>query len=48
MRIKRIEQYLEHDKPEGDTVLDQLDGIIHSDIPTDAVDLKKNSYKRTK
>lgn len=45
MTLDQIEQYLDHDKPEGDTVLDELDGIIHSDVITDAVDLKKNSYK---
>jgi len=45
MTLDQIEQYLDHDKPEGDTVLDELDGIIHSDVITNAVDLKKNSYK---
>lgn len=45
MTLDQIEQYLNHDKPEGDTVLDELDGIIHSDVTTNAVDLKKNSYK---
>jgi len=41
MTLDQIEQYLDHDKPEGDTVLDELDGIIHSDVITNAVDLKK-------
>jgi hypothetical protein len=45
MTLDQIEKFLEHDKPEGDTILDELDGIIHSDTVTDAVELKKNSYK---
>jgi hypothetical protein len=45
MTLDQIEKFLEHDKPEGDTVLEELDGIVHSDIKTNAVDLKKNSYK---
>lgn len=45
MTLDQIEKFLEHDKPEGDNVLDELDGIVHSDITTNAVDLKKNSYK---
>lgn len=44
MTLDQIEKFLEHDKPEGDNVLDELDGIVHSDITTNAVDLK-NSYK---
>lgn len=45
MSLDQIEKFLENDKPEGDDVLDELDGIVHSDIPTNAVDLKKSSYK---
>ena len=45
MTLDQIEKFLEHDKPEGDNVLDELDGIVHSDITTNAVDLKKNSYE---
>ena len=45
MTLDQIEKFLEHDKPEGDNVLDELDGVVHSDITTNAVDLKKNSYK---
>jgi hypothetical protein len=45
MTLDQIEKFLEHDKPEGDNVLDELDGIVHSDSVTNAVDLKKNSYK---
>lgn len=41
MTLDQIEKFLEHDKPEGDNVLDELDGIVHSDITTNAVDLKK-------
>lgn len=45
MTLDQIEKFLEHDKPEGDTILDELDGLVHSDIVTDAVELKKSSYK---
>ena len=45
MTLDQIENFLKHDKPEGDTVLDELDGIVHSDVRTNSVDLKKNSYK---
>ena len=45
MTLDQIENFLEHDKPEGDMVLDELDGIVHSEVRTNAVDLKKNSYK---
>ncbi len=31
--------FLEHDKPEPDMLLDELDGIVHSDVGTNAVDL---------
>ena len=45
MTLDQIEKVLEYDKPEGDNVLDELDGIVHSDVITNSVDLKKNSYK---
>ena len=45
MTLDQIENFLEHDKPEGDDILDELDGIVHSDISTNAVTLKKNSYE---
>ena len=45
MTLDQIEKFLEYDKPEGDNVLDELDGIVHSDVITNSVDLKKNSYK---
>ncbi|RAP52712.1 MAG: hypothetical protein BZ137_08200 [Methanosphaera sp. rholeuAM130] len=38
MTLDQIEKYLAHDKPEGDNVLDKLDGIVHSDVITDSVD----------
>ena len=45
MTLEEIEKFLDYDKPEGDNILDELDGIVHSETITNSVDLKKNSYK---
>jgi hypothetical protein len=36
---------LSFDKPEGDKNLEKLDGVLHSDVPTNSVELKKSSYR---
>lgn len=45
MTIEEIEALLEHDKPEGNG-LDELDGIIELDYPTNALKLTKENYKK--
>jgi len=45
MSISDIEAMLSFDKPEGDKNLEKLDGVSHSDQPTNSVELKKNSYR---
>ncbi|MBQ2651976.1 MAG: hypothetical protein IJF83_00320 [Methanobrevibacter sp.] len=45
MSISDIEAMLSFDKPEGDKNLEKLDGVLHSDVPTNSVELKKNSYR---
>lgn len=45
MSISDIEAMLSFDKPEGDKNLEKLDGVSHSDKPTNSVELKKNSYR---
>lgn len=44
MTIEEIEKLLEHDQPEGNG-LKELDGIIEKDNHSDAVQLKKDTYK---
>ena len=39
MALYQIENFLKHDKPEGDMFFDELDEIVHSDVGTNAVDL---------
>ena len=43
--FEEIEALLEHDKPEGNG-LDELDGIIELDYPTNALKLTKENYKK--
>ena len=43
---EEIYELLEHDLPEGDWVSEKLAGLADFDYVTDAVELKKNSYKR--
>ena len=45
MSISDIELLLSFDKPEGDKNLEKLDGVSHSDISTNSVELKKSSYR---
>ena len=42
----KIWNLLEHDKPEGDDILERLCGIVSCDEVTDSVEMKKNAYKR--
>ena len=46
MTIDEIDKFLEHDKPEGDDILERLCGIVSCDKVTDSVEMKKNAYKR--
>ena len=39
--IEDIKKILDNDKPEGDTTLEELDGLVHFDKVTDSVELKK-------
>jgi len=43
--ISDIEAMLSFDKPEGDINLKKLDGVSHSEVPSNSVDLKKSSYR---
>ena len=45
--IDDIKKILDNDKPEGDTTLEELDGLVHFDKITDSVELKKESYDRS-
>ena len=45
MSISDIEAMLSFDKPEGDKNLEKLDGVSHSEVPTNSVELKKSSYR---
>lgn len=47
MSLEEIEKLLDHDKVNGDNLLDELDSTVHSDIQTDAVKLKKEAYDRS-
>jgi len=40
-----IKKLLDYDKPEGCSILEELDGAVHSDDVSSSVDLKKNIYK---
>ena len=44
MTLDEIESLLDHDKPEGNG-LSKIDGIFESEISTNAVELKKQSFK---
>ena len=46
MTLEEIEKLLKHDLPEGDETSKQLIGIAESPIQTNALELKKTSYKR--
>ena len=46
MTPEEIDALLEHDWPEGDWISKRLAGLIDSPVETDAVELKKASYKR--
>ena len=48
MNPEELEKILDHDLPEGDWVSKRLIGLADFDGVTDAVELKKNSYKRGK
>ena len=43
---KEIIDMLDHDKPEGDDVLEKITGIIHVESKLDIVELKKASQTR--
>ena len=47
MSLDEIEALLSHDLPEGDEVSEKLVGLAESPVKTNAVDLKKSSYKRS-
>ncbi len=42
-----ISNMLDHDKPEGDTILEELSGLVHSPTQTDSLKLKKTAYDRS-
>ncbi len=46
MSLDEIEKLLKHDLPEGDDVSEKLTGLANSPVRTNAVELKKASYKR--
>ena len=46
MTPEEIDALLEHDWPEGDWISKRLIGLIDSPVETDAVELKKASYRR--
>ena len=46
MSLKEIEKLLKNDLPDGDEISEKLTGIAVSPIKTNAVELKKASYKR--
>ena len=41
---KEIIDMLDHDKPEGDDVLEKITGIIHVESKLDIVELKKDRF----
>jgi hypothetical protein len=43
--LDEIKKLLDYDKPEGCSILEELDGAVHSDDVSSSVDLKKNIYK---
>ncbi len=45
MSLEEIEKLLDHDKVNGDNILDELDSAVHSDIKTNAVELKKQAHR---
>ncbi len=45
---EELEKILDHDLPEGDWVSKRLIGLADFNHITDAVELKKNSYKRSR
>lgn len=47
MSLDEIEALLSHDLPEGDEISEKLVGLAESPVKTNAVDLKKSSYKRS-
>ncbi len=46
MSLDEIEKLLKHDLPEGDAVSEKLTGLADAPIMTNAIELKKASYKR--
>ncbi len=46
MSLEDIEKLLKHDLPSGDDVSEKLTGLADAPIKTNAVELKKESYKR--
>lgn len=46
MSLEEIEKLLKHDLPDGDEISEKLTGIADAPIKTNAVELKKASYKR--
>ena len=44
---KNINNMLDHNKPDGDTILEELSGLVHSPTQTDSLILKKTAYDRS-
>ena len=45
LQLMNLEPILDHDLPEGDWVSNELVGLIETEYLTNAVKLKKDSYK---
>ena len=46
IKQENITDMLDYDKPEGDTLLEELSGLVHSPTQTDSLKLKKEAYDR--
>ena len=46
IKQENITDMLDYDKPEGDTLLEELSGLVHSPTQTDILKLKKEAYDR--
>ena len=46
MTEEDIKKLLDYDLPEGDQISEKLTGLIDNPVETNAVELKKQSYKR--
>lgn len=46
IKQENITDMLDYDKPEGDRLLEELSGLVHSPTQTDSLKLKKEAYDR--